>query len=113
VLLLGVDHTINTSIHYAEKFAGRKQFLRWALTRRGVKECPGFPGCSNGFEAITPRLRGLERRTMIGYAPARAVPLPEMVDLIQKWLIDDPLALLCPRTDCGRCNAVRHAVGRE
>jgi aminoglycoside 3-N-acetyltransferase len=113
VLLLGVNHTVNTSIHYAEKFGGRKQFLRWALTRQGVRECPGFPGCSNGFEAITSRLRGIERRTQIGYALVRAIPLSEMVDLIQKWLIDDPLALLCPRRDCRRCNAVRQAVGRE
>ena len=37
VLLMGVDHTVNTAIHYAERLAGRKQFVRWALTpeRRG------------------------------------------------------------------------------
>jgi aminoglycoside 3-N-acetyltransferase len=45
VLLIGVNHTVNTSIHYAEKIAGRKQFIRWALTPQGVRECPGFPGC--------------------------------------------------------------------
>ena len=32
VLLLGVDQTANTSIYYGEKLAGRKQFVRWALT---------------------------------------------------------------------------------
>ena len=32
VLLLGTDHTCDTSLHYAEKLAGRKQFIRWALT---------------------------------------------------------------------------------
>ena len=52
VMLLGVDHTTNTSIHFAEKLAGRKQFVRWALTQSGVVTCPGFPGCSAGFEAI-------------------------------------------------------------
>ena len=31
-VLIGVDHTVNTSIHYAEKLAGRRQFIRWALT---------------------------------------------------------------------------------
>lgn len=34
VLLLGVDHKVNTSIHYAELLAGRPQFVRWALTPR-------------------------------------------------------------------------------
>src|SRR5512146_2358899 len=28
LLLLGVDHTVNTSIHYAERLAGRKTFMR-------------------------------------------------------------------------------------
>jgi aminoglycoside 3-N-acetyltransferase len=31
VLLLGVHHTVNTSIHHAEIPAARKQFIRWAL----------------------------------------------------------------------------------
>ena len=48
VVLLGVDHTVNTSIHSAEKLAGRKQFVRWALTPKGVVECPGFPGVRRG-----------------------------------------------------------------
>ncbi|MRR30642.1 AAC(3) family N-acetyltransferase, partial [bacterium] len=50
VLLLGVNQTVNTSIHYAERLAGRHTFVRWALTPRGVVECPHFPGCSAGFE---------------------------------------------------------------
>ncbi|MFH1523941.1 MAG: AAC(3) family N-acetyltransferase, partial [Chloroflexota bacterium] len=54
VVLIGVDHTANTSIHYAEKLTGRRQFVRWALTLQGVVECPGFPGCSTNFQAIAP-----------------------------------------------------------
>ncbi len=57
VLLLGVDHTVNTSIHYAEKLAGRRRFVRWGLTKKRVIECPEFPGCSDGFEAIRPGYR--------------------------------------------------------
>ena len=52
VLLLGVDHTVNTSIHYAEKLAGLHRFVRWALDKKRVIECSEFPGCSDGFEAI-------------------------------------------------------------
>ena len=43
VLLLGVDHRVNTSIHYAEKLGGRMQFIRWALLPDRVVECPGYP----------------------------------------------------------------------
>ena len=43
-LLIGTDHMTNTSIHLGERLAGRKQFVRWALTSQGVIECPGFPG---------------------------------------------------------------------
>ena len=39
----GVDHRVNTSIHYAEKHGGRLQFIRWALLQDRVVECPGFP----------------------------------------------------------------------
>ena len=43
VLLLGVDHSVNTSIHYAEKLAGRRQFVRWALGKTEIFECPVSP----------------------------------------------------------------------
>ena len=56
VLLLGVGQTVNTSIHYGEQLAGRKQFVRWALTKQGVIECPRWPGCSGGFEQISSNL---------------------------------------------------------
>jgi len=73
VLLLGVDHTVNTSIHYGELLAGRKQFIRWALTPIGVVECPGFPGCSQGFQALAPHLEDLTRRVVIGAATVQAI----------------------------------------
>jgi aminoglycoside 3-N-acetyltransferase len=109
VLLIGVDHTVNTSIHYAEKLAGRKQFLRWALTAEGVRECPGYPGCSDGFQALAPRLEMVTRKAIIGNSVLQAVPLMDLVRSVMACLTEDPLALLCQRTDCERCNAVRQA----
>jgi aminoglycoside 3-N-acetyltransferase len=110
VLLLGVDHTVNTSLHYAERLAGRKQFLRWALTRDGVVETPGFPGCSDAFDAIAPRLATLARCTRLGDALLQAFPLAEMVATAREWIDAEPLALLCERPDCERCMAVRRHV---
>jgi aminoglycoside 3-N-acetyltransferase len=107
VLLLGVNHSTNTSIHYGERQAGRKQFTRWALTQHGVRECPGFPGCSEGFEVLGPKLASVTRVARIGKADVQAIPLPELVHQVCEWLLKDPLALLCSRDYCRRCEAVR------
>ncbi len=110
VLLLGVDHTVNTSIHYAEWLAGCKQFVRWALTPNGVLECPGFPGCSDGFGQLAPRLEPVTRQIQVGGGQVQAVPLQELVSTARAWVEADPLALLCERSYCERCAAVRKHV---
>ncbi len=108
VLLIGVNHTVNTSIHYAEKLAGRKQFVRWALTPKGVVECPGFPGDSAGFQAIAPDLGKFTRQVQIGDAIIQAIPLKMLIKVVTARIKKDPLALLCQQEDCERCNAIRH-----
>ena len=107
VLLLGVDHAVNTSIHYAEKLAGRIQFIRWALTRERVVECPGFPGDSEGFNAIAPDVEKYTRRLKIGGALVQAVHLKSLIDAVVQRIREDPFALLCERAECERCTAVR------
>jgi aminoglycoside 3-N-acetyltransferase len=111
VVLINVDHTVNTSIHYAEKLAGRKQFIRWALAEDRVVECPNYPGDSTGFQAIEEHIRDDTRRVEIGDAFIQAVPLKRLFAVVQSLIKKDPLALLCERTDCERCMAVR-ATGR-
>jgi len=107
VLLLGVDHTVNTSIHYAEKLAGRRQFVRWALTIDRIVECPGFPGDSSGFNAIAPDLEKVTRRVEIGEGIVQAVPLDKLIEAVVNRIKENPLALLCQREDCERCGAIR------
>jgi aminoglycoside 3-N-acetyltransferase len=110
-VLVNVDHTVNTSIHYAEKLAGRRQFVRWALAEDRVVECPNYPGDSMGFHAIRPHLSHVTRRVEIGEAFIQAVPLKPLFEIVQALIQKDPLALLCERMDCERCSAVR-ATGR-
>jgi aminoglycoside 3-N-acetyltransferase len=110
VLLLGVDHTVDTSIHYAEKLAGRRQFIRWALTPDRIVECPGFPGDSAGFNAIAPLL-GRDTRTMqVGDANVQAVPLERLLVKVIDMIKGDALALLCQQENCERCHAVREST---
>jgi aminoglycoside 3-N-acetyltransferase len=110
VLLLGVDHSVNTSIHLGERLAGRKQFLRWALTRRGVLACPGFPGCSDAFQDLQPFVEKFTRRVQVGPAQITAVPLFELIQAVREMLNRDPLALLCQRLECDRCGALRASL---
>ena len=112
VLLLGVDHSANTAIHYAERLAGRRQFIRWALTPRGVVECPGFPGCSDGFNAIAPRLAYVVRKEQAGQALIQAIPMVDLVGIARAWLEVEPMALLCDRSYCERCQAVRLGMAK-
>lgn len=110
VVLIGVDHTVNTSIHYAEKLAGRKQFVRWARLRRRILECPNFPGDSSGFNEIVNYLGNEVETVMIGSARVQAIPLNNLMDRVKILLKANPAALLCERRDCARCNAVRASL---
>ncbi|RLD11729.1 MAG: hypothetical protein DRI56_00410 [Chloroflexota bacterium] len=107
VLLLGIDQTANVSIHHAEQLAGRKQFTRWALTPAGVIECPNIPGCSRGFNAITPYIEDYIRRGVFGSTPITAIPLQALIPIARKLILEDSAALLCGDENCTRCMAVR------
>jgi aminoglycoside 3-N-acetyltransferase len=110
VLLLGVDHTVNTSIHYAERLAGRKTFVRWAVLPDRIIECRGFPGDSAGFDAIALDMAGKIRTVRAGDATVQAMPLRALIQAVTQRIQADPLALLCDRTDCQRCGSVRASV---
>jgi aminoglycoside 3-N-acetyltransferase len=107
ILLLGVDQRVNTSIHLGEKIAGRMQFIRWALTPERVVECPGYPGDSEGFNAIVPDVESITRCVEVNGALVQAIPLKSLLKVVVEKIHQDPYALLCSRPDCERCEAVR------
>ena len=108
VLLMGVDQTVNTSIHLADQKAGRKSFIRWALTPHAIYECPGMTGCSDGFNQATDHLAEITIMTKIGDATIQAIPLQGMVDILVPIIQNDPIALLCEKPTCPRCQAIRN-----
>ncbi|MFA5874649.1 MAG: hypothetical protein WC832_11855, partial [Anaerolineales bacterium] len=83
------------------------QFIRWALTPKGVVECPGFPGCSAGFQAIAPDMEKFIRQVQIGNALVQAVPLKMLFKVVMMRIKKDPRALLCQQEDCERCAEIR------
>jgi aminoglycoside 3-N-acetyltransferase len=135
VVLVGVNHTSNTSMHYAEKLAGRKQFIRWALAAESkpgaavvklagrdfssssnglVVPCPGFPGCSAGFQVIMPDLEKYTRRARVGKSLIMAVPLAVLFHVVLTKLRQDPLSLLCFDQRCERCaESRRYAIEEQ
>jgi len=110
VILINVDHSVNTSIHYAEKLAGRKQFIRWAMVEERIVECPGFPGDSTGFNVIEEYVQADTRFMQVNNAIIQAIPLKRLFAAVQELMKKDPLALLCQRSDCERCNAIRNSI---
>lgn len=110
VLLLGVNHTANVALHYAEYRAGRKQFIRWALTAEGVLECVGWPGCARGFDAIASHLRNVTQMRQIGAACVQRLPLAEVLKTAEDLIRADPTVLLCADETCAYCNAIRAAI---
>ncbi|KAA3646629.1 MAG: aminoglycoside N(3)-acetyltransferase [Chloroflexi bacterium] len=107
VLLLGVDHRANTSIHLGERLAGRRTFVRWGLSTEGVQQCINFPSCSEGFETITPHVTLITQRLRIGRAQVLALPIRGLVDMTQALIADNPYALLCKSDNCPRCRTLR------
>ncbi|HSJ89783.1 MAG TPA: hypothetical protein VK909_21405, partial [Anaerolineales bacterium] len=70
--------------------------------------CPNFPGDSTGFNAIASYIGPDTSRVNAGNGLIQAVPLRRLFEAVQELIKLDPLALLCQRTDCERCNAIRN-----
>ncbi len=107
VALLGVDHTSNTTVHYAERLAGRKQFVRWALTENGIVACPNFPGDSSGFRVLEKDMEPHTRKVQVGNALVQAMPMKPLIEVVLERLKKNPKDLLCGELACPRCNEIR------
>jgi hypothetical protein len=72
-----------------------------------------MPGCSEGFNLIVGKLHGVARRVQIGQGRIEAVALRDLLQIATNWIKEDPRALLCERTGCPYCAAVRASVRNE
>ncbi len=109
VLLLGVDHRADTAIHLAERLAGRKEFVRWAVGPERAYRLPNFPGCSQGFNAIASRLAWVTQQSTAGKATVQRIPLKNLIETAVQMIQEDPRALLCDDPNCQRCDSARGA----
>jgi aminoglycoside 3-N-acetyltransferase len=105
VLLLGVGHTSNTTIHLAEQHLGRSLFHRYAKAAPGAwMELPNVSGESHHFNEIEPHLRPATTETHIGNCHARLIPVNAILTTTTTLIEKNPAALLCPDETC-RCGA--------
>jgi aminoglycoside 3-N-acetyltransferase len=128
ILLLGVGHTSNTTIHVAE-FRAQVPYLDIVFDpdwpRRHMIAASGnppleveydrFPGCSRAFAVVE---RGLRARSAIrdgrvGSAIAQLVRGDGLIAEAVRLLERDPAALLCTDPDCYRCSRARTRLIRR
>lgn len=112
VVLLGVDHSSNTTIHVAEQRLGRGLFHRYGRLADGLwAELPNVSGESHHFDLIEPALRPYAREVMIGDCRARRFRARDVIAVTTELIDSDPDALLCDADGC-RCAAARAQIRR-
>jgi aminoglycoside 3-N-acetyltransferase len=128
VLLLGVGHIVNTTIHVGE-FRARAPYLEvsprpdWPrvheIETRGairVVEYDRFPGCSRAFGVIERSLRDRSgiRDGRVGRAESQLMLGEVLIEETVALLERDVRALLCSDVLCDhRCTRVREKLSRD
>lgn len=117
ILLLGVGHSANTSLHLAEDIAK----VPYSVTHPCVALVDGqartiaiaeTDHCCEGFEKVDHLLdsAGLQRRGPVGSGDARLCDAADLVDVAVGRLREDPLWFLCPPGHCRECDAAHRSV---
>jgi aminoglycoside N3'-acetyltransferase len=119
VLLLGVGHDADTTLHLAELTAGVPYRLRKHVTVPGDDGRPvrveygENDHCCERFALADGwlRPRGLQREGPVGRAPARLARARDVVAVAVEALARDPLVFLHPAgAGCAACDEARRSV---
>jgi aminoglycoside 3-N-acetyltransferase len=118
VLLLGVHHSENTTVHLGEYFAG----VPYRVPKHCTVMADGVPKridygeidhCCRNFRFVGEWLeaRGLERKGRVGNTIARLARARDIVQTVTEELRDDPCRFLCAKErQCTECNAARRSI---
>lgn len=117
VLLLGVGHDANTTVHLAENMAGARYLLPKHLTvlrdgRPEKFEYRELDHCCQGFALLDEWLEaeGKQRRGRVGRAEARLMRSRDVVEAALPRLRQDETVFLHPSGICEECDDARAAV---
>jgi aminoglycoside N3'-acetyltransferase len=117
VLLLGVGHDANTTIHLAENIAG----VRYGAMKRAMVLRDDTPEriayfeidhCCERFQQMDAWLddAGLQRRGQVGHGPARLVRARDVVSAALARLRADETVFLHAAGQCEECDIARAAI---
>lgn len=118
ILLLGVRHSENTTIHLAEAIAN----VPYSVEHPCVVDDGGVPRttmiaetdhCCENFVLVDAwlRERGLQREGKVGNADARLCNARDVVEVVVERLASKPLAFLCdPSARCDECDVARASI---
>ena len=118
VLLLGVTHSEDTTLHLAEAIAG----VPYSVSHPCVVEVDGkaetvmiaeTDHCCRGFRIADEwlRPRGLQREGKVGNAHARLCHAGDLVEVAVRHLAENPVVFLCPRgTGCEECDLAHASI---
>jgi len=117
VLLLGVGHDANTTLHLAENLAGvryRRQSVATVLVGGEVTRCHygETDHCCENFALMDEWLaaEGLQRRGTVGHGEARLVRSRDLVRVALERLRRDETAFLHPPGQCGECDEAHSSL---
>ncbi|MEQ9570025.1 MAG: AAC(3) family N-acetyltransferase [Longimicrobiales bacterium] len=118
VLLLGVNHDADTTVHLAELEAGAPYRVpkSCVVVRNGVPTTIAYgenDHCCRRFVLVDDWVRevGTQREGLVGSAHARLVPSRDVVEAVVPRVRVDPLVFLCePQAGCVECDEARASV---
>ncbi len=118
VLLIGVGHAVNCSLHLAEVWANVPYVHRSATVVTGTEETKamlGSPDCSAGFPRIESLLRQsrILRSGYIGNAESQLMRQQQAVSMAVAMLTGQASALLCEDETCRACTLARRMTADQ
>jgi aminoglycoside N3'-acetyltransferase len=119
VLLLGVGHDCNTTVHVAEHLAGvRYRLPKHATVLENGRPCRHDYGetdhCCERFALLDDWLGGRQRRGPVGQAQARLARSRDIVDAALEHLLDDETVFLHPAGfPCRECTEARASLAES
>ncbi|PKG39370.1 AAC(3) family N-acetyltransferase [Psychromonas sp. Urea-02u-13] len=114
LLLMGIDFTGVTPIHYAEQKSGRTLFRAWANVKVKAKaknsndeKMPvevSIGSCSAGFNALQPMVEHLVQKKLVGNSQWHCFEFTPFINRISKQIIATPEITHCDNAQCIRCH---------